>query len=833
MKRIISLTVVLFSITSNYAQPIHPTPFHKLSQNSKDHETARQKPVSDRSSIIPVWEEDFSNGIPGNWSLIDYSGICPWKYTFEGSHGWYSGNFPNAGVGINSTSSSNGFIISDVDSSNQYNYGQPAITKYHYLETYIKTNAIDLTGYPMVYLEFEQFFRFQNNVSLYVSVSNNGISWTDFDVSGNLGNNQYSQNPDTVRIDISAIAGNQPTVYIKWGWSSRLFFWMIDDVRIVPAPDNDLSMDKDYYNGISDPSGWRYYTKVPQRQARADSILYGGQFSNKGGVLQPNTRVEVTVTGADYWTGSSTPVDLDVLLQDSANLTTKFAPFNLGVNDVELAAVSDSIDETPDDNSLYSSFEVTDTVYARDFSNFGGQGWWYGAGIPYTCGLIYEINTVDTATSISIVFQGNTTSGSTVYLRIYDEYYNLVISSPLVTLNNSMTGGWHTWKIPATELSPGKYIIAFQAVSGSVLIGSDDNPPQTLPNLVYSDVYNNGFWTNIVDFTPLIRLNTKAGTCAGFYCDMLTTVAACGNNNGTAMVSAYGGSSPYSYQWDSNAGNATTDSIGALTPGNYIITITDSLGCTSIKTAVIVDALPPELSLSSNDVKCGADCDGSAWVEAVGYPPFSFNWSTSDTTDTIIGLCAGIYTVTVTDNNNCTSVDSLEVVGPDPISVSISTIEDSGNSDGSASVIPTGGVTPYTYLWDSTAGNQTTWTATGLAGGQNQGYYNVTITDGNGCDTVITVYVGAVGIIDSRISGDIRIVPNPTNGIFYIRLLQLGESTKEIQITDIAGKNIFIEKTIPASKRILSIDLSHLSKGIYLIHVRNNDKCFSRKLILF
>ncbi|MFQ5335429.1 MAG: hypothetical protein ACE5DN_05080, partial [Flavobacteriales bacterium] len=543
MFKFIALTVSLI-LTSVFVWGQSPEPISSNQAESRIGSSDRIKPVPGLLSITPVWEEDFSNGIPGNWSVIDYSGICPWKYTFEGSRGWYSGNFPNAGTAINSSTASNGFIISDVDSSNHYNYGQPAIVTYHYLETYLKTNAIDLSGYPVVYLEFEQYYRFQNDVDLLVSVSNDGVNWTDYNVKGNVSNNQYSSNPDTVVLNISSVAGNQPTVYIKWGWNSRLFFWMLDDVRIVPAPNNDLTMDKDYYNGIADPSAWRYYTKIPQRQARTDSILYAGQFTNAGVVLQPNVKVDVTVSGADYWTGSSVPFDLDVNLQDSIDLSTKYAPFNLGMNTVALTVSSDSVDEKPADNTIESSFIVTDTVYARDYSNFGGQGWWYGAGVAWTCGLMYEINTQDTATSISVVFQGNTTSGSKVYLRIYDEFYNLVASSALITLNNSMTGGWHTWKLPETSLAPGKYLAAFQAVSGSVLIGSDDNPPPTLPDLVFTDVYNNGFWTNIKDFTPLIRLNTKAGTCAGFYVDLPTTVAACGNDNGTSVAIPTGGTSP-------------------------------------------------------------------------------------------------------------------------------------------------------------------------------------------------------------------------------------------------------------------------------------------------
>lgn len=205
----------------------------------------------------------------------------------------------------------------------------------------------------------------------------------------------------------------------------------------------------------------------------------------------------------------------------------------------------------------------------------------------------------------------------------------------------------------------------------------------------------------------------------------------CGNCNGSITLSPTGGTGPYTYLW-SNA--ATTSSITGLCAGANTVTVTDNNGCAEIFTFSITNNDGPVLSVSSMDANCNGSCDGSATVSATGVSPFSYSWSSGDTTATATGLCAGLYTVTVTDNNGCTGITQVTIGEPNPVSLSI-VVQDSptcnGDCDGQLTVIPSGGSLPYTYLWDDPSA-QVTATATGLCAGT----YSVTVTDANGCTIV-------------------------------------------------------------------------------------------------
>ena len=66
--------------------------------------------------------------------------------------------------------------------------------------------------------------------------------WTDYNVQGNATNNNQSPDPQFVSLNISSIAGNSSSVYIRIGWEARVYYWMIDDMQIVETPANKLEI---------------------------------------------------------------------------------------------------------------------------------------------------------------------------------------------------------------------------------------------------------------------------------------------------------------------------------------------------------------------------------------------------------------------------------------------------------------------------------------------------------------------------------------------------------------------------------------------------------------
>jgi len=142
------------------------------------------------------------------------------------------------------------------------------------------------------------------------------------------------------------------------------------------------------------------------------------------------------------------------------------------------------------------------------------------------------------------------------------------------------------------------------------------------------------------------------------------------------------------------------------------------------------DAPAPTLASSHTDILCNGDTIGTATVTATGGAlPLTYSWSPSGgTAATATGLAAGTYTVTVTDALNRTATANVTIAEPDALDSNIVTtnITCNGANNGSVVLAPTGGVAPYTYLWDTGA---TTNSITNLPAGT----YSVTITDANGC----------------------------------------------------------------------------------------------------
>jgi len=259
------------------------------------------------------------------------------------------------------------------------------------------------------------------------------------------------------------------------------------------------------------------------------------------------------------------------------------------------------------------------------------------------------------------------------------------------------------------------------------------------------------------------------------------TNTTCGLNNGSATASASGGSG-YIYNWSNGGNTATINNLAA--PGIYTVTVTSSNGCTATANAVINAFGCPSLNINmtKTDPTCVGNCNGIATAAGSGgQSPYTYIWSNGGTTQTLTGLCAGIYTVTVTDANQCPEVASVTL---DP-GVSISVIANGTNTscglnNGSVIANPAGG-SGYTYLW--MPGNYTTQTVNNLASGN----YNVSVTSNNGCTATASAMVGSSTGISATASGTTTscgqnngsITATPTGGSGYAYLWMPGNYTTQ------------------------------------------------------
>lgn len=220
------------------------------------------------------------------------------------------------------------------------------------------------------------------------------------------------------------------------------------------------------------------------------------------------------------------------------------------------------------------------------------------------------------------------------------------------------------------------------------------------------------------------------------------SVSCPGGADGRAWVNLSGATAPVTYNW-STTPTQNTDTATNLSAGIYDVTVTDGNGCSYTGSAEVFEGAGLSLSGFSDSVSCSGASNGRAWVEVTGgSAPYSYTWSAGNpigTGDTITGVTAGNYTVTVSDVSGCT--DSLTINVLQLANLNLTSGSDSATcaatQDGFAWVSASGGAGGFTYAWNTTP-VQTNDTAFNLRGGN----YVVTVTDLNGCQDTAQVRVG-------------------------------------------------------------------------------------------
>ena len=205
---------------------------------------------------------------------------------------------------------------------------------------------------------------------------------------------------------------------------------------------------------------------------------------------------------------------------------------------------------------------------------------------------------------------------------------------------------------------------------------------------------------------------------------------------GTVGVVASGSASPYTYLWNDPSAQTTT-TASSMCAGTYTVTVTDANGCTNTSIATVIETGTFSAGItSSSNISCNGAGDGTITVTAAGgTSPYTYAWSNLATTATISSLSAGVYTVTVSDVNGCTSIDNVTITEPSALTVSTTSknVMCFRDCNGSVTSSPSGGSLPYTFQWDDPQ-LQNGAAAFALCAGT----YNVTITDANGCTVVGT-----------------------------------------------------------------------------------------------
>lgn len=264
-------------------------------------------------------------------------------------------------------------------------------------------------------------------------------------------------------------------------------------------------------------------------------------------------------------------------------------------------------------------------------------------------------------------------------------------------------------------------------------------------------------------------------------------------NNGEILVNVTGGQSPYTYEWNNGA---TGGYISDLSPGTYVLVVTDVNGCSAaiVVTLELEDECTLSIETTSSDVTCAGFSNGKASVTVSGSINYDINWSTGSTSNAIANLSAGNYSVTVKDASGCEATENITIQAPNPLIITEAAVTNTtcnSNESGSVALAVEGGTAPYFFFWSNGA---TTPAISSLSAGN----YEVSIGDSNGCTLVANYDIAAtntdtsacglitydnIGADDNTLQYQFSIADTSLNGVWQAKnaaldtIVFLGDST--------------------------------------------------------
>lgn len=223
--------------------------------------------------------------------------------------------------------------------------------------------------------------------------------------------------------------------------------------------------------------------------------------------------------------------------------------------------------------------------------------------------------------------------------------------------------------------------------------------------------------------------------------------------DGTAGVSATGGTGTYTYDWAYVTGAPDNSTLTGLPAGMYEVTVTDGSNCSVAGNVTLAN--PPSLDaafINKKEITCANAMDGSVEVSVSGgTPPIAFTWTNGSTNALQSNLAPGSYSVTVADNNGCDTTLTLSFTAPPLISVALlnaDSVSCPAYTDGNIQVSAIGGTPGNTFAYEYSI-DGTTFQPSEFFDNLKAGVYHLKIRDSQGCtkDTVVEIYEPATAAL--------------------------------------------------------------------------------------
>ncbi len=289
------------------------------------------------------------------------------------------------------------------------------------------------------------------------------------------------------------------------------------------------------------------------------------------------------------------------------------------------------------------------------------------------------------------------------------------------------------------------------------------------------------------------------------------TDATCnGAMDGSAMVTASGGTMPYEYSLNGVDFSASID-LSQLAAGNYTVTVKDANECESTVSFTINEPMAIQAIVSVvNQVTCNGGTDGSFTVTASagqGTYTYSLDGTNFSNSDTFSGLSAGTYTVTVQDASNCTATVTQTITEPAALDLQFESVNVTcfGANDGQIAGSASGGTAPYTFSLDGTNFQSTAFS------GLQAGNYTLTVKDANDCEATTTVQISEPAVLTASLSNSSNVSCN-------------GASDGTLSLS-ISGGTAPYSTSKDGTNFDTSLNFLGLTAGSFTITVRDANNC--------
>ena len=293
--------------------------------------------------------------------------------------------------------------------------------------------------------------------------------------------------------------------------------------------------------------------------------------------------------------------------------------------------------------------------------------------------------------------------------------------------------------------------------------------------------------------------------CLNFKIEVLqnTSPTCSGGTDGNLIVVARGGRETIRYEW-SNGSMGTT--LSNITAGMYTVIATDANGCQAQEEIMVM--APESIMLTINQTNGGCGERGMIDLHAQGGTgPYTYSWNTGATSQDLLSVPSGSYTVTVTDANNCTATSNAMISNGGAIVIQLGkqlpTCSD--NNDGIVFATITGGKAPYTYQWSNGSIAKNLMNI-------GQGDYSLVVTDIDGCQSAAQISVEA---------------PAPIN-VLLTPQSYCSESIADVKATVTGGTAPY---TYQWNFGATTAEVKNLTAGTYSVTVTDEAGCQSTEVI--